>query len=94
MATKPPAPSDLADKFMLRLPDGMRDQIAAEAEKNGRSMNSEIVQRLSESLASSRSAASPVIDQMLRILDQLNSTLASDPKVRREFEEAVKTRGK
>ncbi len=50
MATKPPAPSDLLDKFMLRLPDGMRDQIAEVAKKNGRSMNSEIVQRLKDSL--------------------------------------------
>lgn len=32
-----------SDKFMLRLPDGMRDRIADEAKKNGRSMNAEIV---------------------------------------------------
>lgn len=35
-----------SDKFMLRLPDGMRDLIAASAKKNNRSMNSEIVARL------------------------------------------------
>lgn len=32
-----------SDKFMLRLPDGMRDQIKAAAERNKRSMNAEIV---------------------------------------------------
>jgi hypothetical protein len=32
-----------SDKFMLRLPDGMRELIAEEAKKNGRSMNAEIV---------------------------------------------------
>jgi plasmid stability protein len=36
----------LNDKFMLRLPDGLRDRIAAAAKHNGRSMNAEIVQIL------------------------------------------------
>ncbi|HJE24951.1 MAG TPA: Arc family DNA-binding protein [Methylorubrum populi] len=46
--SKPPAPSDLADKFMLRMPEGMRDRLKAEAEANNRSMNSEIVARLQQ----------------------------------------------
>ena len=50
MPAKPPSPSDLADKFMLRFPEGMRDVIAARAAANKRSMNSEIVARLAESL--------------------------------------------
>lgn len=50
MPPKPPAPSDVADKFMLRLPDGMRDRVAALAKVNGRSMNAEIVQRLQHSI--------------------------------------------
>ncbi|WP_127113063.1 Arc family DNA-binding protein [Shimia sediminis] len=33
----------LNDKFMLRLPDGMREQIKESAAKNSRSMNAEIV---------------------------------------------------
>lgn len=32
-----------ADKFVIRMPDGMRDRIATIAEGNRRSMNSEIV---------------------------------------------------
>ena len=43
-------PSQLQDKFNLRLPDGMRDAIAERAKRNGRSMNSEIVQILQETL--------------------------------------------
>jgi DNA-directed RNA polymerase subunit F len=39
-------PSDKQDKFMLRLPGGMRDRIKAAAEANGRSMNREIVATL------------------------------------------------
>ncbi|NYS24604.1 Arc family DNA-binding protein [Rhodobacteraceae bacterium 2376] len=39
-----------SDKFMLRFPDGMREAIRVAAESNHRSMNAEIVARLSESL--------------------------------------------
>ncbi len=38
------------DKFNLRFPDGMRDAIAERAKRNGRSMNSEIVQILEDAL--------------------------------------------
>ena len=41
-------PSDLADKFMTRLPDGFRDRLAALAKRNGRSMNSELVMALTD----------------------------------------------
>ncbi|WP_334061368.1 Arc family DNA-binding protein [Limimaricola cinnabarinus] len=46
-----PYPSTVQDKFVLRLPDGMRERIKAEADKNGRSMNSEVVARLETSFA-------------------------------------------
>jgi hypothetical protein len=36
-----------ADQAMIRMPEGMRDEIAATAKANGRSMNSEIIARLS-----------------------------------------------
>lgn len=39
-----------SDQFIVRLPDGMRERIRAEAEANGRSMNAEIVARLEASL--------------------------------------------
>lgn len=42
--------SRTADKFVLRLPAGMRDAIAEAAGAGHRSMNSEIVQRLEKSL--------------------------------------------
>lgn len=38
----------LSDKFMLRLPDGMRERIKRAAETNNRSMNAEIVATLDE----------------------------------------------
>lgn len=42
-------PSGRLDQVALRLPDGMRDRIKAEAEANNRSMNAEIVARLEAS---------------------------------------------
>lgn len=35
-----------SDQFMVRLPEGMRDEIAKQAQQNGRSMNAEIIARL------------------------------------------------
>ncbi len=43
------SPSRSQDKFILRLPDGMRDEIKTAADKSGRSMNAEIVHRLQTS---------------------------------------------
>jgi predicted DNA-binding protein len=44
------APSDQADRFLLRLPPGMRERIAEIAKESGRSMNAEIIARLERSL--------------------------------------------
>ncbi len=46
---KKPYPSETQERFIVRLPDGMRDRIAEEAKKNNRSMNAEIVARLEAS---------------------------------------------
>lgn len=42
--------SRTADKFVVRLPNGMRERIAAAAEDSRRSMNSEIVNRIEQTL--------------------------------------------
>lgn len=44
--------SRTADKFVVRLPDGMRERIADVAKEHHRSMNSEIIARLEKSLDS------------------------------------------
>ena len=41
-------PSQLAERFQIRMPDGMRDRIAEQAKANNRSMNAEIVATLRE----------------------------------------------
>lgn len=47
---KPSYNSRTADKFVVRLPDGLRESINQVAEKNHRSMNGEIVARIDGSL--------------------------------------------
>lgn len=42
---------NMPDKFMLRLPDGLRDRVRGEADRNCRSMNAEIVFQLSRAYA-------------------------------------------
>lgn len=42
--------SRTAEKFVVRLPEGMREQIAGVARSHHRSMNSEIIARLERSL--------------------------------------------
>ncbi|BBS32445.1 TPA: Arc family DNA-binding protein [Enterobacter kobei] len=44
-------PSQEMDRFNVRLPAGMRDAIADRAKRNGRSMNSEIVDIISSALS-------------------------------------------
>lgn len=46
-------PSSKQDQYVLRFPDGMRDQIKAAADANGRSMNAEIIARLEQSFRAS-----------------------------------------
>lgn len=52
------APSRSLDKFMVRLPEGMREQLAASARANRRSMNAELVVHLEAALASATRTAS------------------------------------
>lgn len=40
------------DKYVLRMPDGLRETLKELAERNGRSLNAEIIARLHESLNS------------------------------------------
>ena len=58
--------SRVQDKFVIRLPDGLRPEIAAVASRNQRSMNGEIINRLERSLSLER-----VLDQKNRVITQL-----------------------
>jgi len=50
-------PSRIAEKFVVRLESGMREELKAIAAQNRRSMNSEINLRLAQSLAAEKEKA-------------------------------------
>lgn len=61
----------LNDKFMLRLPDGMRDRIKAAASVNNRSMNAEILAVLEEKFPSPALLAMEEISLLVREVTEL-----------------------
>jgi hypothetical protein len=56
------------DQFIVRLPEGMRDKIKLAAEKSNRSMNAEIVLRLTESLRDRKEVSDDPLDNEKRFL--------------------------
>ena len=63
--------SRVQDKFVIRLPDGLRPEIATVAYRNHRSMNGEIIYRLERSLA-----LELVLDQKDKVIAQLLNRIA------------------
>ncbi|XVO89385.1 Arc family DNA-binding protein [Pseudomonas palleroniana] len=63
--------SRTADKFLLRLPEGLHDQINLAAEKNHRSMNGEIIARIDGSLELERK-----YEEMRQLNNFLNQKIA------------------
>ncbi|KZX95343.1 hypothetical protein A3720_21005 [Sulfitobacter sp. HI0021] len=65
---------------MLRLPDGMRDRIKVAAERNGRSMNAEIVAVLDEKFPPLISAdrLTALIEASAGLLDAVENVVPSD----------------
>ncbi|PRW96442.1 DNA-binding protein [Pseudomonas fragi] len=59
------------DKFVIRLPDGLRPEIAAVAYRNQRSMNGEIINRLERSLT-----LELALDEKRKIINQLLNRIA------------------
>jgi hypothetical protein len=64
-----------ADKFIIRLPEGMREKIAKAAESNNRSMNAEIVDRLTRSFSEHSSAFTDVEKLSTKIADKVAKKL-------------------
>jgi hypothetical protein len=69
-----------SDKFMLRLPPGMREAIAREAARSNRSMNAELIGRLDFSFenALTNKVLLSVSKDLADTADLLRSLLASD----------------
>lgn len=68
-----PFPSETADRFQLRMPDGLRDQVRADAAANSRSMNAEIVARLEAGGETLRDRfAMAALDRMISLCEHPN----------------------
>ena len=61
-------PSQEMDRFNVRLPAGMREAIAKRAEQSGRSMNSEIVQILSDALMDQQTPSTMNLKEMKELI--------------------------
>lgn len=75
-------PSDTADRFVVRLPEGLRDEIRAAAQLAGRSMNAEIIHRIAQQEAISRRLwiASRILSGMIanpNLVDSLDPNLSA-----------------
>lgn len=64
-------PASQQEKFVIRFPDGMRDEIAKAAARSGRSMNAEIVYRLERSLQLSEMAESAVRSNIFTLSERV-----------------------
>lgn len=78
MSDKEKYPSELAERFQIRLPPGLRDRIKATAEANGRSMNTEIVSTLEDAYPDPQQFMEELkfldeIDEIQRKLDRIRS---------------------
>ncbi|MBF0639797.1 Arc family DNA-binding protein [Pseudomonas protegens] len=67
--------STLLDKFVLRLPDGMRPTINTQARANHRSMNGEMIFRLERSLILEKlhERQAELIVQLLKRIEELEA---------------------
>jgi len=87
--------SRTADKFVVRLPEGMRERIAEVSKESHRSMNSEIIARLERSLAEETgdeaSAQAPGVSKEwdLRALAQMTKRCEDVEKQRDELEKLL-----
>jgi predicted transcriptional regulator len=64
-----------ADKFVVRLPDGMRDQVAAAADADDRSMNSLIITAIRNEL-DGRERANALLNALAQAVDAKGVTHA------------------
>jgi hypothetical protein len=82
-----PYPSEMQDRFVLRLPDGLREKVAAAAELADRSMNAEFVRRIEQSFAPDN--ALPLSDELRKQIEdnaaEYGRTLTEEIVTRLEY---------
>jgi hypothetical protein len=80
MSDEPKFPSDLADRFQVRMPPGLRSRIADAAKASNRSMNAEIVWRLENSFS----------EETFDLVEKTEKKLREVFKIAAELREVVK----
>lgn len=75
-------PSEMQDRVMVRLPDGMRDKLKAAAKASGRTMNAEIVRRLEISFGEIEKRLADLAEGVNTVADLADDThnLGSDTR--------------
>lgn len=68
----------LQDKYVVRLPDGMRDRLKTAAAANGRTLNAEIIGRLDASLgpANPMYELEPARERLKRAVAEMKEAIA------------------
>lgn len=84
-------PSEQKDRLLLRFPDGMREELAQFAKRNERSLNSEIIARLENSLEPERKAYGLGGSDPYRVILDANVRIS---QLLREIEGAMQALGK
>lgn len=73
---KPTRALQEADKFIVRLPEGMRDVLKARAASNNRSMNAEIVAILSDATSGDSSLGAVSVEALLKaVADRMGTAV-------------------
>lgn len=80
MNEKTKYPSEVAERFQIRLPPGLRDRIKAYAEAHGRSMNTEIVRILEREFPVPLDMTGQ-IEQLVEMLEFIREGKANDENV-------------
>lgn len=74
--------SRLADKFVVRLPDGIRDQIATQAKRGHQSMNAWICQAVEEKLARDKPKSTFNVEETMQLAMSAMDQLMTDANIR------------
>lgn len=77
---KPTYPSRLAEQFVVRFPDGMRDRLKEAAHANGRSMNAEIIARLQKTFDQPAGVLVGRLGDEPSVVDEIAAVVAGLPK--------------
>lgn len=81
------ATTSASDKYILRLPDGMRDYIAGMAARNGRTMNAEIISALARYIADDgarEATTAEVLSQRIQVMSKQIDEIANLVKQRQK----------